>query len=148
MPRRRDLAPIHIVGAALLFAGGGASAQPSPPATCQSRIATFVGQYAKPKSRFVLTFTGSQQALQSLWEGVSGSDAVTTFFPVDRTMFVLTIDVRVSEPPMTPAALQAWAGRICGLAAAHRARYNGALAYSDTDKNDLNEADITPYTER
>ena len=147
MPRRTHISSILGIAAAVLLSSG-ASGQAEQPRSCTSRIATFVGQYAKPKSRFVLTFTGSQQALQSLWEGVSGSDAVTTFFPVDRTMFVLTIDVRVSEPPMTPDALQAWAGRICGLAAAHRARYNGALAYSDTDKNDLNEADITPYTER
>ena len=147
MPRRTDISSILAIGAALLTASE-ASAQAEQPKTCTSRISSFVGQYARPKSRFVLTFTGTQQALQSLWEGVSGSDVETTFFPIDRAMFVLTIQVRVAEPPMAPAALEAWASRICGLAASHGARYNGALAYSDTDKNDIIEADITPYTER
>jgi hypothetical protein len=130
--------------AALSLAGGPASTQTSRPETCQSRISTFVVQNARPQGRFVLTFTGTQRALQPLWEDISGSDAETTLFPIDRTTFVLTIRTGVAEPRLTKSELDGWAGRICNLAAAHGARYNGALAYSAADNNEMTEADMSP----
>jgi hypothetical protein len=144
MRGRTDISSILVIGAALMLTCSGASAQAPQPETCQSRISAFVLQNARPQGRFVLTFTGTQRALQPLWEDISGSDVETTLFPIDRAMFVLTIRAGVVEPRATKSELDSWAGRICNLATANGARYNGALAYSAADKNDMIEADMSP----
>jgi hypothetical protein len=124
----------------LLFVGGSAVAQTGPEPTCRSRIASFALQYAKPHHRMVFTFTGSQEALTPLWEATSGLNAESTLFPIDRTLFVVTIQIPVIEPNITAEALEAFAGVMCDIAAAHGARYNGAVALV---ANDMIGADMS-----
>lgn len=129
----------------LLSVGTRAGAQPEPEPTCQSRIADFALKNAKPQHRLVLPLTGNQDALTPLWEAASGPNAESTFFPIDRAIFVLTIQIRVVQPALTQEGLKAWAGKICDTGARHGARYNGALAIL---ANDIIDADMSTLPTR
>jgi hypothetical protein len=126
---------------ALVFTAPSVHAQAVHQQSCADRISSFVRAYAKPQSRFVLTFTGPQKALTPLWEMMGGPSDEATLFPVGRTLFVLTIQIHVVQPNITGGQLGPWAEMICSTAADHGARYNGAVSYSG---NHMTGADMSP----
>jgi hypothetical protein len=125
----------------MVFATSGAAAAVPEPQTCSSRIESFIHQYAKPQSRLMLTFTGPQKSLMPLDEAASGPHAEVALFPIDRTLFVLTIQFRVIQPNLDDSIFKPWTRTICQLAEGHGARFNGVLAFSG---NDMTGADMSP----
>jgi hypothetical protein len=114
----------------VLFAADKAAAAAAEPQSCASRVQGFIRQYAKPQTTLVLTFTGAQNAVLPLAEAASGPSAEVNLFPIDRTLFVLTIEIHVVKPNLDTPIFKPWTSTICDLAEGHGARYNGAIAYS------------------
>jgi hypothetical protein len=125
----------------LLLAAPWLSVQPAWAAApadrdCKSRVAAFAREQAAPGRRLVFTFTGTQEAVQPLWEAASGPHTEEAFFPIDLKTFVLTITVHIER--VETAFADQWAAQLCGYAGG--ARYNGAVAYSG---NDMVNADMS-----
>ena len=121
----------HLIMLPLLLAAQSVSPAPAPDRGCQSRITEFVREHATEQRRIVLSFVGTQEALQPLWEASSTPRVETAFFPIDSSLFVLTIQLRVAGP--NPRAADSFAKVLCDLVPPRGVRYNGAIAMAGND---------------
>jgi hypothetical protein len=83
--------------------------------------------------------------LVPLFEAASGPNAEVTLFPINRTLFVLTIQFHIVQSNLDTPLFQPWTSTVCDLAESHGARYNGAIAYSG---NHMTGADISEPTQK
>jgi hypothetical protein len=111
-------------------------------AACKASVAAFVRKNAVAGRRLVFTFTGTEPALTPFSEAISEPAAETTYFPIARDLFVVTLQVRVENADLGKA--DEWAGRLCALVPARGARYNGALAISGNRTVDADMAPLGP----
>lgn len=115
----------------------GPAAQLAASQGCQQDIEAMFQHATLGRSRVVVTFNGSQTSLMPLYESpyVAGFDV--TLFPIDRTEFILTLQVRpisVDAPSVRILATQ-----LCSLAHQGGARFNGVMLY---DGNEMTAAQM------
>jgi hypothetical protein len=101
---------------------------PSPQLECRSDVSKSLARIPSDQGRALIVFAGSQQSLLVLWEVSKGPWFETSFFPLTKDQFVLTITLR--KAPKDVASINAYAALICPLALDHGARFDGVILYS------------------
>jgi hypothetical protein len=118
---------------------GPASADSSRSAECQHHIEAIFQRATLGRSRVVVTFTGLQRSLMPLYESPFVGEFDVTLFPIDRTRFVLTL--QVSPTSADPARVSLLANQLCTLAQQGGARFNGVILYEGNEMTAAEMAD-------